>query len=265
MKALSKVLIIAHIPLLLLAVILRFTAIDALSQIENDDIFAILAGILLVLFFCYVAVVAFMTEIYFAYYTYKNLFSDQGYLTLTLPATPRQQINAKVLSGTVWILIDQTLILISFLICVAGSHTLSLILNTLEELPKDFILTVFGLDLPTFILYFVLSILIGAVATPCTILGALCIGQLFNKNRVLLSVVAYFLYYFLIQIIASGLLGFRAATANTTTVYIGTKFATDTFPYMKDLLILALISSALFGLLGYFFSTWCMRKKINLH
>ena len=78
MRALSKLLIIAHIPLILLAFLLRFTIVDALSHLETNDSFAILAGALLVLFFCYLAVVAFLTEVYFAYYTYKNLFFRSG-------------------------------------------------------------------------------------------------------------------------------------------------------------------------------------------
>ena len=38
MRALSKLLIIAHIPLILLAFLLRFTIVDALSHLETNDL-----------------------------------------------------------------------------------------------------------------------------------------------------------------------------------------------------------------------------------
>ena len=34
---------------------------------------------------------------------YRNLFCDEGYLTLTLPAAPGQQLASKVLSGALWL------------------------------------------------------------------------------------------------------------------------------------------------------------------
>ncbi len=266
MRALSKLLIIAHIPLILLAFLLRFTIVDALSHLETNDSFAILAGALLVLFFCYLAVVAFLTEVYFAYYTYKNLFSDQGYLTLTLPATPAQQVGAKVLSGTTWILIDQVVIYLSCAICIAGTNTMSLILDEMQKLPKDFFQSFFGMSFSEIIAYFMGSTLVNAITAPCIILGALCLGQLFSKNRILIAVVTYFCYCFLVQIVASGYMGYQmASTANSAEIFAGTPYATTPLPGMKGLFILSTILCAAFGVLGYFFSNWCMRKKINLH
>lgn len=266
MRALSKLLIIAHIPLILLAFVLRFTVVDALSQFGGNDSFTILAGALLLLFFCYLTIVAFLTEIYFAYYTYKNLFSDQGYLTLTLPATPVQQVGAKVLSGTIWVLIDQLVIYLSCVICIAGTNTITLILDGMQKLPKDFFQSFLGMSFSEIIIFFVISALINAVAAPCTILGVLCLGQLSNKNRVLIAVVAYFCYYFLVQIIASGYMGYHmASTASSKEIFAGTPYAITPLPGMKGLFILSTILCAAFGVFGYFFSTWCMRKKINLH
>ena len=44
--------------------------------------------------FSYLVIVGFVTQIYYGLYVYRNLFTDQGYLTLTLPASA----NAKEIS-----------------------------------------------------------------------------------------------------------------------------------------------------------------------
>lgn len=46
------------------------------------------------------------TFIIIMYRFYRNLFTDEGYLTLTLPATANQQILSKILSAAFWLIID---------------------------------------------------------------------------------------------------------------------------------------------------------------
>ena len=41
---------------------------------------------------------------------YKNLFTDEGYLTLTLPVTANQHIASKVIAALIWLLVDAVVV-----------------------------------------------------------------------------------------------------------------------------------------------------------
>ena len=55
--------------------------------------------------------ISFATSLLTAIRFYKNLFSDEGYLTLTLPVTRGQHLFSKTIVGTAWCLLDQLLLL----------------------------------------------------------------------------------------------------------------------------------------------------------
>ena len=54
--------------------------------------------------FCYLAmeVIIIMTVVVLIMRTYKSLYSDEGYLTFTLPVKNSSVIDAKILSGAIW-------------------------------------------------------------------------------------------------------------------------------------------------------------------
>lgn len=58
------------------------------------------------------------------YRYYKNMFTDEGYLTFTLPVTPTQNLWAKLITGTVWqILIGGVMILSLSMFFIFGVGT----------------------------------------------------------------------------------------------------------------------------------------------
>ena len=53
---------------------------------------------------------------------YRNLFTDEGYLTLTLPATPAQQVWSKVLAGLIWMVVDAVVVFAGLLVVMAAAE-----------------------------------------------------------------------------------------------------------------------------------------------
>ena len=132
LKSMNRFLIILHAFLLLIAVLLR-VFVTSRIQLQTDEgsllfAFAILAYVLAI------TGIAFGTAIVIAVRFYKNLFSDEGYLTWTLPVTPGTHLLAKTISGSIWSFID------NFEWAKGYSKRFGIVYcdyATLERIPKD--------------------------------------------------------------------------------------------------------------------------------
>lgn len=132
---------------------------------------------------------------------YKNLFTAEGYLTLTLPVTPAQHLWVKVLTAMYMQVATMLVIYLSGCVITAG--------EMLVEIGKAGayiwaeIYELVGFHSVLFSGEFAI-LLLGQFATT-VMLYYLCIaiGQLCRKNRVLSAVGVYFGFYILAQILAT--------------------------------------------------------------
>ena len=122
---------------------------------------------------------------------YKNLFSDEGYLTNTLPVTKGMHLLSKTLSGTIWCAIDAFILYLCAFILIAIPPVTEALSAHWGELSGFW-------DFPAraafifFLLYMVVLTFIGAVVNVVSIQSAVILGQLFNGHKVLGAVVSYF-------------------------------------------------------------------------
>lgn len=135
LKSMNRFLIILHAFLLLIAVLLR-VFVTSRIQLQTDEgsllfAFAILAYVLAI------TGIAFGTAIVIAVRFYKNLFSDEGYLTWTLPVTPGTHLLAKTISGSIWSFIDNVLVFAALYIGIATPDFLRLFESQKEELMTE--------------------------------------------------------------------------------------------------------------------------------
>lgn len=135
---------------------------------------------------------------------YKNLFTAEGYLTLTLPATPSQHIWVKAVTVVCVQLISILMVLVSGCIVTAGEMLVELwkaaayIFGYIYDNIGAHSLA-FGGEL---LLLFVLS----SFSSIMLYYTFISIGQLFRKNRILAAVGAYFVYYIASQVVATVLM-----------------------------------------------------------
>ena len=132
---------------------------------------------------------------------YKNLYSSEGYLTFTLPATPAQHIWVKAITAVCMELVTLAVILLSGCVFSAGELLVEIwkagayILGTTYDLIGFHLVVI----LAEFSILFVLMLLAGIMMYYTFI----SIGQLFKKNRILAAVGAYFVYYIASQVIST--------------------------------------------------------------
>ena len=136
--------------------------------------------------------------------TYKNLYTDEGYLTFTLPVTSAQIIWSKVLLYVFWQIAGILVLLLSTalpFVTVAYVQGVGGEIAGVLELAVDFVgfwaRNMLGLDaskLAVLISVMVVNSLVVLVATPVSIVFSFTVGQLANRYRILLTFVAYYIY-----------------------------------------------------------------------
>lgn len=129
--------------------------------------------------------------------TNKNLYTDQGYLTFTLPVKTSDIILSKVLAGAVWELLG----MIMALLCVAMPVITAVVSFKIDTKIIEYLIdstlfmlySSFGKEMTVvFIVLTALSTLVSCVFQPICILTSFSIGQKARSNRVLASLLAYF-------------------------------------------------------------------------
>lgn len=204
---------------------------------------------------------------------YKTCYTDQGYLTHTLPVTTKQLLNAKILAA---ILIDFLMLLaiaatIWIIIQVAMHHIFSLMPGDYKELrrsfSREFSLALydfkdeFGVSLGVYIAYLVVYCIIGALANIVTLFGCVSLGQLYAKHRVIGAIIAYFAVQFVMQI-----LGYVCSIPMYTKMILPDNYDKDMtiFSLLSPTLNLTLLFTILVAVFMYFASLHMMTKKLNL-
>lgn len=133
---------------------------------------------------------------------YRNMFTDQGYLTHTLPVKPYELLWSKSLVFLAWIILDVLVCLLSIVIMVTGfqdngSSNLIASLKTAFEQLK----CAFGNLWPLAVLL-VLTMLLTLVFQWIQLAYCgICVGSLFSKHKILLSVVFCGIFYMAVQVI----------------------------------------------------------------
>lgn len=194
LRSLSRFLIILHAFLLVSAFLIRFFLMSRIhaDTPENEMQFLLITIILLCTML--LSGISIGTQLLTAVRFYRNLFTDEGYLTRTLPVTNRQHLISKTVAGTIWCAINLALTYLALYIILWTPFVSSVITENKQEILEE--LGISGTyDMASFrnvmIVYFLFN-LISCVATVVMIYASITIGQLFSGHRVLGAVAAYF-------------------------------------------------------------------------
>lgn len=193
---------------------------------------------------------------------YRNIMTDQGYLTMTLPLNSHEFIWAELIMCLCWFLIVAVVLFVTF-IAVLGNLNMISVPESLGEIGKLFsaIRTACN-EHGASILMVAVIILEGMIAVLLAFFGyclrfynAMALGQVFSKNRVLWSVLAYMLLGIVIGLVFAGL------------VYVfGNALSFNSFELGKAALALGLFDLILIIIdsLMYFPTSLLIGRKLNL-
>jgi hypothetical protein len=249
----------------LAAVVLRILVVYGEAALDSDSLLVLVIPMLgITLFFMFLALVVYSvgTIIYLMIRFYKNKFTDEGYLTFTLPVNSRQIF----LSSAVYILIWQILsgLVVSLAVGIAllfGTAQDGMINWEIFE-SLDFAVSgfdwIFGVEAYEGYLFMsILKSVAAWMATTVIMMTCVTVGAVAAKRHKLLASIGI---YYGVNIVINGITGVVSFLVMLMSV------ASET--YYKSVLTGGAVVEVLLqiGLMlgGYFLSTYLMKNKLNL-
>ena len=262
-RSISKLLLPIHGFVLLFALLSRFyfTISGGTDALLNTDS-TIIGTLTMLLIFALVIVIssiAIFTYIYSGYHFHKNVFTDQGYLTNTLPVTPSQLLLSKELAALLWLLIDVVVISISIFILVGSTElfsNFSIFWSTLIR---------YASQTPLFTTLIIIALVLSPFLAIGILFFSITLGNLASSHKVLAYIGAYVGIYVvqqifgLIQLVVWGYFG--STTIMRVNIY-SNNYSFETF--LNPILITGLIFNIILIAVCWMGSKYIMTKRLNL-
>lgn len=253
MKALSRFLLPLHVIVLVMSIIGHFTV-----TARADNFPRYFAPFLIITYIVLLIAVSLGTFILVAMRFYKHLFTDEGYLTLTLPATVGHHLASKSIIAVIWFIIDLAVIIISMVLLCSTPGFLS----TLPDLQTQMYAQT-GFTPSGFAMLFLVMYLIELLSAPAYIYICVTIGQLFSSHRVLGAIISYCLLCGVFQFVSLILLssgGYLPYLFNITELR-GSLYRS----FMEFTVTGNIVVGTVVGILSYIGTYYIMKRKINLN
>lgn len=179
---------------------------------------------------------------------YNGLLNREGYLMFSLPVKPWQLVLSKLLTGL-------ATLLATIAVSIGGCMLLFSGMDGLTEALRE----VFGYFIPPdswtvtlMILFFVVSLAVSILQ----VYIACCIGHLFKKHRILLSVAFYYAIKIVLDTLSTLFSGWFFAVANRNPqMFVG---------QTNTAFILTIVLNLALGCIFFFVSEHILRKHLNL-
>lgn len=264
-----------HKPLMIFFLVIAITtALSCVTLLFIDPAFndvvvgfsSILLICVLLLYYFGLIVCAVGSNILIAIRFYKSCYTDEGYLTHTLPVSSKQLLLGKVLT---YFIVNITTIVIMvasvLIICgVGAAHFGSFVdfsnMPAFAEINNEFY-NEMGISFVSFLIFMAVYCLAACFAHTIIILGCVSLGQLMTKHRIAGALLAYFGFYTIVQIIS-----FFAAIPMYTNI-IKAEFAGTTMTMWEltgPLYIVIGIIYVVIAVIMYFINLHMMTKRLNL-
>ncbi len=194
---------------------------------------------------------------------YKNFFSKEGYLTLTLPVTPEQHIFAKLIAGITAFFGWALALVVSLCIALAGEVFVEVIKAgrylfklVFQEIGFQIIPLIIGLLLVMPISY-IFSLLV--------YYSCISIGQTFKKAKIIGAVGIYFGYYMVNQAISTiFVIVFAILEGAGALNWFDTFVNNQPFTFFNIVLALIIITDLGLASLLFILNKQIIHKKLNL-
>lgn len=154
--------------------------------------------IVLLMYVFMLAGISYAILIYIGVHFYKTMYTDQGYLTHTLPVGKHQILCSKLLVNGLWLLFVNAAVILSAIV-VFGSLIGALVpdgyawIDFWKEFTESLGMLFIYLDLNQsfYLVVLLFSALIGPFASVAILFGSITLGQIFSKARVLMAILCY--------------------------------------------------------------------------
>ena len=207
---------------------------------------------------------------------YRSMYTDEGYLSHTLPVTANQLFLSKILVSGVWYLfitigigISVVALIVSLMTGLLNIGELSSVLTQYNGNIWEFLADAFyelgrtyeeemGINLLHYGITLLLTYVVGPFITMVTLFGALTIGQLSSKHKGFMGILAYAGLTILSSIIGSTVQSAFMFGTNVMSSSGGFSVTTN-MAYDINVITSLLIAAIMYGV-----SYYIMNRKLNL-
>lgn len=264
-KSVSLLLLILHGILLVYTLIGRLGIAFGLSGAGDTMVssvttmYGIAAGLYIFVYVLFIFAIGVATYVYLAIRFQKNLFSDEGYLTHTLPVSPTKLIWSKMLVAWAWIAIDLVCVIVLVFLLVLFKETSGPIGDLFHEFIAIFTGD-YGTQNQIFTIILILSMLAQLFGFYTTLaLFSMCLGSLFKTHKILGAIVSFFGINIVFSLLST-ILMFVVPAWSPVTYETSALTGSQQNGLFLCYLVLYLVCSVIF-FLG---SRYILSKKLNL-
>lgn len=264
-KAFWKVPAVINLCLLIMTVVGIVSLISPFWTLEYE-IMDVLMFTALMLYYLSIIAGSIAVCVYIAVRYYKNIYTDEGYLTNTLPVTPRQLILSKLFVSTIWNAITSIVITISVFLLIHFALVTHADVNIFSEMGNLWTEAMTMLDGNTKmeLFSFFFSIFLMLIITPfysnITMYSSIALGQMFTKHKVAGAVIWYIVQYMILQFISALIMNIPLFTGLLEAEFNDVSPFKIINPLMYGTLLLTIAATVIL----YFITEYLLKKKLNL-
>lgn len=195
---------------------------------------------------------------------YKNLFGDEGYLMMTLPATVHEHIVSKLVVSVVWYALTMAAVAVSMFILVYDVGLVREIGEAVRELCGGVMEAQIAGHAVLYVVEMIALAFVACAALCLQFYAAMAMGYSASSHKALLSVAAYFLLQFAMQMVYTLLAHVADMTGVITSVTMRMETMTvTTVPHVA--LIGAMMFALVHGVVYYAITAYFMKNHLNLN
>lgn len=259
LKALNRFMFIIHAFLLAAAILGRIFLTGRLD-FRSQELNLTLLLTSYMLYLLVIVAASLGTYMVIAVRFYKSIFSDEGYLTNTLPVTRSSILLSKMISGGLWTVLDVCLIALSTYILLSTTFLKEMLITHQTDIIQE--LNFSNITELTHCIYIIVFIfIISALSALPIIYASIILGQLFENHKILGSVVVYFALTTLISLLSTILMGVTGLLKDAMTM---ANTSINFREYLMQLFTICTILTVSFAVVSYIVSHIVFNKKLNL-
>lgn len=140
-----------------------------------------------------------LTTLFVVIRYYRNMFTGEGYLTLTLPVSVSQHLRAKLFAAMIVMAGTTAIVVVSVIIFLGGEWIIE-ICKAIDYLTKDMVAEL-GIHLACYVVEGLLLMIIVLSLDILVLYMCMSIGQTFQKRRILAAIVIYYGINLAVQVV----------------------------------------------------------------
>ncbi len=192
---------------------------------------------------------------------YKNFYTAEGYLTLTLPVTHKKHIAAKIIAAFCTSVVSFLSLIAAFMISTAGEVFGECVKAAVYLFKKA--TEYFKWNTPFYIIECLLVLVVVTVYVYLLFYACITVGQMAKKNRILAAFGAFFGYYIIKQIIGTIIIVCIVVFNN---FFEQLTLSMAAHPILSGHIILCglLVLNSALAVLYFFITERLMKKRLNI-